>query len=93
MNRIPILGLSNIFFKVSTLRLPSLSAITKWFSSKTRTDPGATPRGETSQFPVLSVVDRNNNGERAIKFKQCLSILLITFLITRSPGYPRISLI
>src|SRR6266571_5316729 len=72
-----------MFDNESNLLLPGQSGIASVVSSNTSTNPGSSPRGVTSA-PRSLEVPRQTKGERAMKFRQCLSNLTCVFNRARS---------
>src|SRR5882724_7091671 len=78
----------------SSLRMPSKrllagrSGMSRVWSSTTRTKPGASPLGLTSQRPVRSAVATRRKGARAMKARQCSSIRPMSLRSAISEGSP-----
>ena len=62
-NRSPIFGFTIKFESVSRRLLPDRSAINKVLAPRIFTDPGGSPRGETSSEPSAAVVAKREAGE------------------------------
>src|SRR5215475_14456782 len=79
---------ASTFFKLSKRLLPLRSGITSRESSSTRTKPGASPLGETSQVPSAPDVAISRNGDIEMNFRDCSYNALRSLITARSLGAP-----
>ena len=87
-NRRPTFAFSVMFVSVSTRLLPGRSGMKIVLSSSIWTNPGPSPRGETSAFPSAFAVPIVRNGERPMNSREYLSSFGIAFWTARSIGVP-----
>src|SRR5688572_20257625 len=84
----PTCGLPRMFRMPSRRLLPGRSGMARCRSSSTRTNPGASPLGETSHWPAALAVATRTNGAWAMKSRQCASRAAICFFSASSLGFP-----
>ncbi len=83
-------GSARRFVSVSARRLPGRSGIRSRRSSRMRTKPAGSPRGETSRPPSGRHVATQANGERSMSCRVRLFRRSATFAAMSAFGEPRI---
>src|SRR6185312_7669009 len=81
-------GFVSRFLRLSNRLLPFRSGMTRRVSSSARTNPGASPFGETSQVPSAAEVEISRKGERPMNRRDSASRPLRSFSWARSLGVP-----
>ena len=76
---------------VSRRLLPGRSGMKSVLSSRIWTNPGGSPRGETSARPLSPLVPMQRNGERSMNALQCLSSEGMHFFVEMSMVSPMVS--
>ena len=84
-------GSASRLVSVSAIRLPGRSGMSSVRSSRMRTNPAGSPRGETSRLPSGLAVPTQTNGERSMNWR-VRSLSRSEILVTTSAvGSPMIS--
>ena len=87
----PMRSSSKRLVSVSAIRLPGRSGISSVRSSRIRTKPAGSPRGETSSPPSGRAVATQTNGERSMNCWVRSFSRSAIFATTRSVGVPMTS--